>query len=82
MHVTGVSLVGTTDSQRSLNDIPVDETALPDEPELRDKRIDSILWDKIGSFFQTHSLQLQVPALFQDSKALLENEIDDDEHEG
>ncbi|KAG8328295.1 hypothetical protein J6590_000955 [Homalodisca vitripennis] len=78
----GVSLVSRPDTQRSLNDIPVDENSLPQEVDLRDKRIDSLLWEKIGTFFQTHSVQLQVPKLVEESKALLENEIDDEEQEG
>lgn len=78
----GVSLVGEPEVQRSLNDSPVDENSLPLEPEQRDQRIDTLLWSKLGTFFQTHSVQLQVPKLVEESKALLENEIEVDDEEG
>lgn len=68
--------------QRSMVDSPVDENSLPQEPEQREQRIDSLLWNRMSSFFQTHSLQLQVPKLVEESKALLENEIEDTDQEG
>lgn len=77
-----MTFVSKGDGQRSLNDVPVDENSLPQDPELRDRRIDALLWEKLGNFLQTHSVQLQVPKLVEESKALLDNEIDDEEEEG
>ena len=71
-------MVRRPDSERSLNDIAVDESSLPADSDARDKRIDSLLWDKVGRFLQTHSLQVQVPKIVEKSQQFLESELEDE----
>lgn len=75
---TGVSLVRRSGSERSLMENTVDSEPLPSEPNAREERIDSLLWDKTAAFFQTHSLQLHVPRLIATSRQIIEDTFEDE----
>lgn len=63
-----------SESERSLNQIEVEENLLPSE-----NRLDSLIWSNLFSFFKTHSLEIQMPKLLSASKQLFEQEIEDGE---
>ncbi|XP_075210975.1 osiris 11 [Lycorma delicatula] len=75
--VDGVSLVRRPGSERSLTENTVDSEPLPSEPNAREQKVDSLLWDKTATFFQTHSLQLHVPRLIATSRQLIEESLSD-----
>ncbi|XP_039299912.1 uncharacterized protein LOC111062519 [Nilaparvata lugens] len=75
--IEGVSLVKRSGEERSLSDNTVESEPLPVEAQAREKRIDSLLWEKAAAFIQTHSLQLHVPRLIATSRQMLEDTFDD-----
>ncbi|KAL1137697.1 hypothetical protein AAG570_009393 [Ranatra chinensis] len=62
--VDGISLTKRADSERSLKTTPLED--LPKDMEARANRVDELLWERVATFLESHSLQFRLPSFIKD----------------
>ncbi|BES96533.1 Protein of unknown function (DUF1676) [Nesidiocoris tenuis] len=70
--VDGISLIKRPESERSLKE---ELEPLPTDLESRANKVDDLLWNRVGAFLQSHSVQLNMPSFV--NEAVVESEDDE-----